>query len=392
MGSLAKVLRRTLLQLGGLRPPTDRELLDRFVAQQDQAAFEEIVRRHGAMVLRVCQRQLGHAQDAEDAFQATFIVLARKAAVAATRESVGGWLHCVATRTSWHARRARASHSAWERRLDEGILPLAAGRAASAQPTAEDWRTMLDEELSHLPEKYRTPLVLCHLEGKTVDEAARLLGSRSGTIKSQLHRGRQQLQGRLARRGVALTATAWAALQSQRATAALLTEHQVNTAVKASLLATTEPALTAGGVSAQAVFLADATLKGMFWAKAQLCAVVLAGMVLAIASMSFGTRSSTPAASAALRVGTPTANRTITLEGVPWNSANMAKVYKDAVLQVWPAQFTPEIVSGRDDHWTVYGRDAHGRSVAVLVLKAPDQPMSRQVFVFEKDGRIVRSE
>src|SRR5262245_48343397 len=111
MGPLGKMLRRTLFKLGSAGPLSDGQLLERFRAQQDQAAFEELVRRHGPMVLRVCQRVLHHAQDAEDAYQATFIVLMRKAEAVARMESVGGWLHGVAFRVALKAK-AQVSHRA----------------------------------------------------------------------------------------------------------------------------------------------------------------------------------------------------------------------------------------------------------------------------------------
>jgi RNA polymerase sigma factor (sigma-70 family) len=220
MGPLSKAVRRTLLRLGGAGPLTDGELLRRFVGQQDQAAFAEIVARHGPMVLRVCQRVLRHTQDAEDAFQATFVVLARKAAVAAAKESVGGWLHCVACRTAWYAQRTRAG------RMPARRMPLPTEQVPAISSAEEDdgadlW-ALLDHELHQLPEKYRSAMVLHYLEGKTVAEAARELGCQTSALKMRLQSARERLRGRLARRGLILSAAALAALLAQDATAMAL--------------------------------------------------------------------------------------------------------------------------------------------------------------------------
>src|SRR5262249_41068034 len=149
----------------------DGQLLARFVDRHDEEAFAELVRRHGPMVLRVCQRVLGHAQDAEDAFQATFIVLARKAGTLARPDQLSSWLHGVAVRVACKARVGVSRHQARER--------LAGGPALDPfSPTdsaAEDWRPVLDEELRSLPERFRAPVVLCYLEGKTSTEVAAAL-------------------------------------------------------------------------------------------------------------------------------------------------------------------------------------------------------------------------
>jgi RNA polymerase sigma factor (sigma-70 family) len=220
MGPLSKTVRRTLLKLGGAAPLTDGELLRRFLEQQDQAAFAEIVARHGPMVLRVCQRVLRHTQDAEDAFQATFVVLARKAAVAAAKESVGGWLHCVACRTAWYAQRIRAGRMP-ARRIPLPSDPVPATSSAQTDDDA-DVLALLDYELRQLPEKYRSAMVLHYLEGKTVAETARELGCQTSALKMRLQSARERLRGRLARRGLAMSATAFATLLTHDAGAMAL--------------------------------------------------------------------------------------------------------------------------------------------------------------------------
>src|SRR5262249_37021487 len=172
--------------------PADDVLLERFTAQREQAAFEALVQRHGPMVLGVCRRVLGHEQDAEDAFQAVFCVLARKAGSIRRGRAVGGWLYAVACRI---ARQAKASQV--RRRMRERELPDV---PAPDNPPECVWRDLwpiLDEEVSRLPERYRRPFVLCHLEGKTNEEAAAELGCAPGTVGSRLTRARQRLRAHL---------------------------------------------------------------------------------------------------------------------------------------------------------------------------------------------------
>lgn len=165
---------------------TDAELIGRFADRRDEGAFALLVRRHGAMVFGVCRRLLPTEQDAEDAFQATFLVLAQKARTAAPRE-VGGWLHGVARRAALLARRSIA-----RRRERVGDVP--------ERPTthSDELRAALDEELSRLPESYRTVVVLCDLEGRTRREAAALLGWPEGTVAGRLVRARELLAKRFA--------------------------------------------------------------------------------------------------------------------------------------------------------------------------------------------------
>src|SRR5262249_25402458 len=156
-----------LQQVSGL---TDGQLLGRFVAQRDEASYAALVRRHGAMVLGVCRRLLHDFHDAEDAFQATFLVLARKAASVVKRESIGSWLYGVAYRTALEARALQAQRRSRERPMNEMPHPEVAPAAA------QDWRPLLDRELSRLPEIYREAILFCDLEGRTRKEAARQLG------------------------------------------------------------------------------------------------------------------------------------------------------------------------------------------------------------------------
>jgi RNA polymerase sigma factor (sigma-70 family) len=195
---------------------SDNRLLQRFAADRDEAAFAALLERHGPMVLGVCRRVLGHEHDAEDAFQATFLVLARKAGSIRAGGSVGGWLYEVA-----HHIAVRARSDATRRRTRESQVVSMPCAAANDEAARRELRTVLDEELARLPEGYRLPLVLCYLEGKTNAEAARELGWPVGSMSKRLARGRELLRGRLARRGVTLAAAAVAAVLAENATAAV---------------------------------------------------------------------------------------------------------------------------------------------------------------------------
>jgi RNA polymerase sigma factor (sigma-70 family) len=183
-------------------PATDAALLARFVRDRDEAAFGALVGRHGAMVLRACRRALGDDHAAEDCAQATFLVLARKAAAVRPPEALAAWLHGVARRVALKAgaQRRRAC-----------LEPLAVGPTDPrpgpvAQASAREMVAFLDEEVQLLPVAYRLPVILCALEGKTQEEAARELGWTEGSVKGRLERGRKRLHERLARRGLALSA------------------------------------------------------------------------------------------------------------------------------------------------------------------------------------------
>jgi RNA polymerase sigma-70 factor (ECF subfamily) len=186
-------------QDAGASPPTaeDGELLERFAVRRDESAFSLLVRRHGPMVLGVCRRVLNDWHQAEDAFQVTFLVLARKAGSLAQPQLLANWLHGVAYRTSLKAR----GH-AFRRDEHERQAAAMAPTESQSSGSARELREVLDEELNRLPEKYRAPLVLCYLEGKTNEEAARLLNWPVGSMSARLARGRGLLRSRLMRHGL----------------------------------------------------------------------------------------------------------------------------------------------------------------------------------------------
>src|SRR5262249_15493512 len=222
---------RRIRRLAGPDPTdadSDRRLLECFAGQRDEAAFTRLVERHGPMVLAICKRLLHDHEDAEDALQATFCVLARKARSMTWRDSIGGWLHAVACRVAGKAK-ARAAR----RRLQEGeALAMRSVRPSRPEVLLGELRDALDDELNRLPEKYRAPLVLCFLEGRTNDEAARQLGWPKGTVQGRLARGRDALRARLARRGLTLSAGTLATLGTSTALSAGMVESTVQTALK----------------------------------------------------------------------------------------------------------------------------------------------------------------
>jgi RNA polymerase sigma factor (sigma-70 family) len=269
-------LRQPLKRLcRALSPPdggalSDGHLQALFLADRDEGAFAALVRRHGPMVLGVCRRLVRHQQDAEDCFQAAFLVLAQRAA-SVRCGSLAAWLYGVAYRVALRCRRTTARRCARERQVDEMPQPEV------PPPEPQDWRPLLDEELNALPEKYRAAVVLCDLEGKSRREAARLLGVPEGTLSARLARARARLAGRLSRRGVALSGAALAvALAGGAATAAVPLRLVESTAKVAALLAAGQSA----AVGTHAALLMHEVQRGMLMAKLKACAALAAATVL----------------------------------------------------------------------------------------------------------------
>src|SRR5262245_1665161 len=184
MGNVIEHLRRAV-RAGGEADLTDGQLLECFVSRRDQAALTALVRRHGPMVWGVCRRVLRNHHDAEDAFQATFLVLVRKAGSILPRQMVANWLYGVAHQTALNARATAARRRERERQVTEMPEP-----AVTEQDLWDDLRPLLDAELSRLPDKYRAVIILCDLEGKTRKEAALQIGVPAGTVAGRLARAR----------------------------------------------------------------------------------------------------------------------------------------------------------------------------------------------------------
>jgi RNA polymerase sigma factor (sigma-70 family) len=271
-------LRRSALMSdeGGL---TDAQLLDAFILNAEEAAFEALVRRHAPMVWGVCLRVLGHSHDAEDAFQATFLVLLRKAESIWPRAMVGNWLYGVAYRTALKAKGAAAKRKAREKQVDE--MPA---KEVHDEKVWSDLKPLLDRELNRLADKYRVPVVLCDLEGKSQREAARQLGWPEGTLSSRLAAGRRMLARRLNRRGVSLSRGAVPLWLSQ-IPAEPVPPPLVATTIDAGMLAAAGHATASTGVSAAAAGLADAVIKSMLLAKLKLVTLAMVALVVAVAAL-----------------------------------------------------------------------------------------------------------
>jgi RNA polymerase sigma factor (sigma-70 family) len=246
---------------------TDGNLLDLYVQQKDEAAFEALVRRHGPMVLGVCRRILGNGHDAEDAFQATFLVLVRKAASIRPSGMVGNWLYGVAQRTALEARRSAARRRAKEAQ----VTP----RTETSDDRLAHLRPVLDQELTRLPGKYRAVLVLCDLEGKTRKEAARQLGLPDGTIASRQARARTILAKRLTRRGVTLSGGALAETLAQEAASASAPVSLVLATVRAATAYAAGSATAAAAVSASVAALTEGVLRTMLLSKLKITVLLL---------------------------------------------------------------------------------------------------------------------
>jgi RNA polymerase sigma factor (sigma-70 family) len=270
---------------GGL---TDGQLLGCFLSNRDEAAFAAIVRRHGPMVLGVCRRVLRDCHDAEDAFQATFLVLARKAAVV-KQGSLGDWLFGVAYRTALQARARNARRRARERPTRD--LP----HPEVAPAELQDWRPLLDRELGRLPEKYRAAIVLCDLEGRPRREVARLLTIPEGTLSSRLAAGRRLLAQRLAKSGLTLSGGLLAAALAEGATAQLSSALVWSTAKAAALVAAGQVA----AVTPAAVVLMQGVIQAMFLKKLRVVVAVLLVAALGVGGLAYQAGSQPAAAQAA---------------------------------------------------------------------------------------------
>jgi RNA polymerase sigma factor (sigma-70 family) len=260
-----------LLTDGTISGLTEAQLLERLLERGDEVAFEEILLRHGPMVLGVCRRLLSDPHDVEDAFQATFLILIRKAGSIRDRHALGTWLYGVARRVAVRAqievrrRRAREWGNAEERACDD--------RRAEREDLAE-LRAVIDEEVSRLAERYRSPLVLCDLEGHTYERAAVELRCPVGTVKSRLARAREKLRSRLARRGLAPSAGLLAATLAPEPASAVTTELLGSTIGAATKLAAGR-VIAAGSVSAAIAALVEGTLRSMSMSALKFAAAVL---------------------------------------------------------------------------------------------------------------------
>jgi len=274
MSEVIHHLRRAVLLRDGAGL-TDGQLLEDYLSRRDQAALAALVRRHGPMVWGVCRRLLRNHHDAEDAFQATFLVLVRKAASIVPRQMVANWLYGVAHQTALNARAAAARRRERERQVAEMPEP-----AVAEQDLWDDLQPLLDAELSRLPEKYRAVIILCDLEGTTRKEAARRIGVPEGTVAGRLARARAMLATRLTQRGVALTGGAVAVWLSQKVASAGVPNSVVESTITAASLFAAGKAAT-GAISVKVAALTEGVTRAMLFSKlrAALAVVLILGFL-----------------------------------------------------------------------------------------------------------------
>ncbi len=299
---------RRLFDEGTLTGLTDAQILERFVARRDEGAFAILVERHGPMVLAVCRGVLKNVNDAEDAFQATFLVLFRKADGLRVGGSLGSWLYRVAYRIALRANAVAARRR--ERSWEESVMTARVAPTGEAEADRE-LLPMIHQEIDRLPDRYRAPIALCYLEGLSYEEAAHRLGWPLGTVGSRMARARELLKSRLTRRGVTATSAALAALLAREATAAPAGWVEATTRAAMGLSHASRGA-AAGAVSA-AVALSDQVLRRMLMIKLIQMTVLLTTLasagLLAWSSIGTGDEPKRPAARAiaAARAQTPRA-------------------------------------------------------------------------------------
>jgi RNA polymerase sigma factor (sigma-70 family) len=278
-GSIVRSI-QILLDAGTVAGMTDEQLLNQFLegnSDAAEAAFTALVKLHGPMVWGVCRAALADLHDVEDAFQATFLVLVRKAGSVRRRDTLGPWLYGVARRVASRAGALR------RRRRERSEADVEAMEATTmSNPDRREEIEALHRELDRLPEKYRAAVVLCHLEGRTQAEAARLLGCPIGTVGVRIIRAREILRSRLTRRGLALPAVlAGASLAPSTVSAMVVPATLASSTVKAAIGIAAGKTLAAGGVSATALQLSQGVLKVMTITRfsiAASCVLIAAGL------------------------------------------------------------------------------------------------------------------
>jgi cyanophycinase len=275
LGVVLDYLRRSTA-LRGEGDRTDGQLLDDFTATGDHAAFEALVRRHGPLVLSVCRSVLGNEHDSEDAFQATFLVLVKKAQSISKRESVRSWLYGVAHRVAVRARMASAKRSRNERQI-----PSMTFSDPSADSARQEIGRLLHEEVLRLPERYRLPVLLCCLEGKSRQDAARELGWTEQAVKGRLERGRKRLHAQLARRGLTLPAALVAMELTRSVVPACVPLPLVAATTRAAALYAAGQSAAAGLIPTQVMHLTEGVLQNMFLTKLRTSAVLIFALTVA---------------------------------------------------------------------------------------------------------------
>jgi RNA polymerase sigma factor (sigma-70 family) len=366
---------------GGL---TDGQLLECFVRRRDEAAFEALVRRHGPMVLGVCRRVLRSHEDAEDAFQATFLVLVRKASAIGQRHLLGNWLYGVAYRTALDARAAAARRRARERQGGPMPEPEAAGGAEDGR----DLRALLDQELNRLPDKYRVPVVLCDLEGRTRRNAALQLGIPAGTLSGRLTTARRMLARRLARHGLGLSVGALTAALRPDAASACLSPLVVST-VKAATATAAGQAV--GVVSARVAALAAGVLKAMLVRKlkAGLTLMLAAAAVLGAALLAHPPRAAQAPAAPAQEATAPPPDRAAAAPRVLRLGSRGRRVVWSPDSKTLAIVTINESILFRRTGSTIRLWDVDSGTVRDTLAESPDKGLAFQSAAFSTDGKLI---
>jgi RNA polymerase sigma factor (sigma-70 family) len=309
--ALANVLGYLRQACQGEADLSDGALLERFLTRREETAFALLVQRHGPLVLGVCRRVLGDFHGAEDCFQATFLVLVRRAASIRNKESLAGWLHAVAQRIAAKARAQAINRRQRERR--SATMPQV---SALDELSWQELRGVLDEELARLPQKYRIAIVLCHLQGKSHFQAAQELGWPRSSVASRLTRARELLRRQLARRGIVLATGAMAAaLGDNCAQASVSARLTLDTVQMAVGVATGCPA-AAGLLSARVAALADQAMPSLLGLKGKLAMLILA-VSLALSGALFAAPGQPQSIPAVPQTGPPQPPASTTLKGLP---------------------------------------------------------------------------
>lgn len=340
---------------------SDRQLLERFSADRDEAAFVALVQRHGAMVLNVCRRVLRNDSDSEDACQATFLVLARKAHSIRKQESLGSWLHGVAYRAATSLLRQITRRRAHEKQ---------AATAEPVQPAADvTWRevrAILDEEIQRLPAKLKDPIVLCYLQGKPHSAGAQELGVNVTTFRGRLERARLLLQKKLTQRGVTLSGALLATALFEKMGTAALPATLVVTTLK-SAMATLTGQSAAGVISTQVLSLAEGVINTMFVAKLKIAAgafvvvsLIGAGLVL-LTQQALQARPSDATVSAVAKVKFNQEQAPKEPIGQPGRAANDQAPPRDQKLPPWKEDVLERELRQLEGAWQMLSMDVDGK-------------------------------